>query len=384
MDHYMIEYKNAMDNLQLSEEQQDRLFRAAVHQADQNAHRRRPVHRTAIAGIVLAFILALTACGVAIKTISEMFAPYLGSSESQSAFIEKYGTALEASDTDNGVTISAKAVLGDKYHAWILYTISWDNSAKIDLPDNIPQTPSDYSTETDLSYLCFDEEQPPSISIASGYTRDILFTDSDPSDNEIELLELYSFDGTIPFRYVSMNLDTLYWYSSEYYSGQLPSYDYFNWYNDDASAIHTAIEGHWELSFDASYEDCSITIPLENNTFTYNGYTCEITDLTISPLSAFVEYTYARTDDDPEITEDEWGTHDAVRDSIGSISSSFYITTTSGETYHTNSSAACAAQYFAQSDSYRFRECGSFSEIIPLDEMESITIGDATFEIPHD
>ncbi|MDO5784091.1 MAG: DUF4179 domain-containing protein [Eubacteriales bacterium] len=381
MKHYMNEYKDALDNIQLSGEQQERLFRAAIHQADQHT-RCRPSRRPALAGIVLVSILALTACGVAIKTLSELYAPYFGNSDSQSAVIEEYGTALEASDTDNGVTISAKAVLGDERNAWILYTISWDNSADIDLPDNIPQSPSDYSTNTDISFLIFNETRD-TITTETGYSRDIMFTDPDPSDNEIEWMECYSFEGDIPFRSVSKTIDSLYWYSYDAYSYQLP------WLYTDCfespDDVHLAIEGHWELDFDASYESCALSVPLEDNaTFTYNGRTFEITELTISPLSAYIEYTYTRTEDDEPIIEDEWGIHDSVIDSIGDIGRNFYITTDSGQTCHTNGVSLGGSQYFKKTDSYLFRDGGTFTEIIPPDEMKSITIGETTFPISYD
>lgn len=382
MKHYMNDYKDALDTVQLSDEQQDRLFRAAVHQADQHTRRQRPSRRPALAGIVLVSILALTACGVAIKTLSELYAPYLGSSDSQSAVIEEYGTALEASDTDNGVTISAKAVLGDKHNAWILYTISWDNSADIDLPDNIPQSPSEYSTNTDISFLIFDEARD-TITTETGYSRDIMFTDPDPNDNEIEWMECYSFEGDIPFRLVSKTLDSLYWYSYDAYPDQL--YQLYEDFFESPDDIHTAIEGHWELNFDASYESCALSVPLEDNaTFTYNGRTCEITKLTISPLSAYIEYTYTRTEDDEPITEDEWGTHDSVYDSLEGIGRNFYITTDSGQTCHTNGYSLGGNQYFKKTDSYLFRTGGTFTEIIPPDEMKSITIGETTFPISYD
>lgn len=384
MSHRMDEYTQELASLHYTQEQKDRLAAVAAHLSQQDtpqiAHRRRPVRHPALAGIVLVSILILTACGVAIKTLSELYAPYLGSSDSQSSIIEKYGTALEASDTDNGVTISAKAVLGDKHNAWILYTISWDNSADINLPDNIPQSPSDYSTNTDISFLIFDETRE-TIATEAGYGRDVIFTDPDPSDNEIEWMECYTFEGAIPFRSVSKTLDSLYWYSYDAYPYQLPWLytDYFESPDD----VHLAIEGHWELDFDASYESCALSVPLEDNaTFTYNGRTCEITDLTISPLSAYIEYTYTRTEDDEPITEDEWGTHDSAYDSLGGMD--FYITTSSGQTHHTNGVSPGSSQYFKKTDSYRFHSGGTFTEIIPPDEMKSITIGETTFPISYD
>lgn len=390
MKHYMNDYKDALDTVQLSDEQQDRLFRAAVHQADQHTRRQRPSRRPALAGIVLVSILALTACGVAIKTLSELYAPYLGSSDSQSAVIEEYGTALEASDTDNGVTISAKAVLGDKHNAWILYTISWDNSADINLPDNIPQSPSEYSTNTDISFLIFDETRE-SIATEAGYSRDIMFTDPDPNDNEIEWMECYSFEGAIPFRSVSKTLDSLYWYSYDVYPYQLWSLsdvDYFEPSDDFESPddVQLAIEGHWELDFDASYESCSVSVPLEDNaTFTYEGRTCEIAELTVSPFSAYIEFTYMRTENDAPRTEDEDGLHDNVRDTLSGIEiDNLYVTTSSGQTYHTVYSGYGLAQYFKKTDSYLFRTGGTFTEIIPPDEMKSITIGETTFPISYD
>ena len=380
MKHYMNEYTDALDELQLSCEQQDRLFRAAVHQAEQHT-KHRPKQRTAIAGILLASVLALTACGVVIKTISELYAPYFGGSDSQSAIIEEYGTALDASDTDNGVTVSAKAVLGDAYHAWILYTISWEDDVNFNLPGELPQTPAEYSTEKQDFFLCLGETNE-SIT-PSPYSKEVQFIDPDPTDNEIELMECYTFESAVPFSSVSKTFDTLYWYDSN--SSYAEQATWLSLQDVDPSVLHTAAEGHWELNFEANYENCAVSVPLEDNaTFTYKGRTCNITKLELSPLSVFVEYTYTRTQDDPPIAEDASGTYDSVWEDFGRLSHSLSITTTSDRTYHTNGFTPEGDQYIKSTNSYRFIVGGTFTELIPPDEMKSITIGDTTFDIPRE
>lgn len=371
MKHYMNEYHHAMDNLQLSDKQQETLFRAAVHQADQKT-KHRPVHRTAIAGVILASVLALTACGIALKTASEAFAPVFGNSTSQKAVIEKIGTQIGASATDNGVTITADAVIGDDHQAWIMYTLSWDNSANIHLPEGIPQSPEEYSTEIPNTVLQFEQ---PVMSYQS-------FFDSNPNDNTIEFMEIIDIRDTstetLDIHSLTRDFQNLQFSNTDEYGFPLG-----NNADKDTESWQTIVNGHWKLEFDASYESAAVSIPIKGNeSFERNGYTCEITSLTVSPISAFVEYTYTRIDADEPIISDEYGTHDKTYDCIENVYSDFYITTTSGQTYHTDATWG-NNRFWADSNSYSLSGGGSFTKIIPLDEIESVTVGNVTYPVPH-
>lgn len=371
MKRYMNEYRNAMDSLQLSDRQQENLFRAAVHQAEQGT-KHRPISRRAMAGIVLASVLTLTACGIALKTASEAFAPVFGDSTSQKAVMDEIGTQIGASATDNGVTITADAVIGDDHQAWIMYTLSWDSGTDIDLPEGIPQSPDEYSTQIPDNVIQFE-----SCSDWSFISYDQFF-DSDPNDHAIEFLQ------RVPINQSTVIPVEVHPYTVEFENLQFCGTDQYgnpwgNYADDDTETWQTMIEGSWQLSFDIEYESAAVSVPIEGKeSFELNGSTCEITNLTVSPISAFVEYSYTRTDADKPIATAD----DEIYDDIEKMHSNFYITTTSGQTYHTNATWG-DSQFLKESNSYSLSAGGAFTEIIPLDEIESVTVGNVTYKVPH-
>ena len=66
----------------------------------------------------------------------ETFLEVFGGSAAQTEIIDKIGYPVGASDTDNGVTVTADAVMGDAYNAVIVYTISRDDGTRL-LPEDI-------------------------------------------------------------------------------------------------------------------------------------------------------------------------------------------------------------------------------------------------------
>ncbi|MCD8356813.1 MAG: DUF4179 domain-containing protein [Clostridia bacterium] len=370
MKHYMNEYRNAMDSLQLSNQQQESLFRAAVREATQEKTHR-SVSRRAMAGIVLASVLALTACGIALKTASEAFAPVFGDSTSQKAVMDEIGTQLGTSATDNGVTITADAVIGDDHQAWIMYTLSWGSGTDIDLPEGIPQSPDEYAAQIPDNVIQFE-----SCSDWSVISHDQFF-DSDPNDNAIEFFQRVPINQStvvpVEIHPYTVEFENLQFCGTDPYGNPL-DYD-----DESVGSWETIIEGNWQLSFDIEYESAAVSVPLEGKeSFELNGYTCEITNLSVSPISAFVEYSYTRTDADKPITTAD----DEIYDDIEKMYSNFYITTTSGQIYHTNATWG-DNQFLEDSNSYSFSAGGSFTEIIPLDEIESVTVGNVTYKVPH-
>ncbi|MDO4174612.1 MAG: DUF4179 domain-containing protein [Eubacteriales bacterium] len=363
MKHYMNDYIYAMDQLQLSQQQQERLFHAAVHQANHANTKRRPIRRTALAAVVLVSLLAITACGIVLKTAGEAFAPVFGNTTSQKAVMDDIGTQIGASATDNGVTITADAVIGDDKQAWIMYTLSWDDSADIDLPEGIVQSPTDYATEipeTTLQFkICDDWHWIP-------YNQ---FFDSDPNDNAIEFMEvIHLTDNPIePFDIHSLTrkFQNLQFCGTDAYGNPLGNY-----MDDSVPSWQTLIEGNWTLEFDASYENAAVSVPLGDQTeIEIDGFVYEIHSIQVSPISVCVSYS------DP---------NDNIEESFGTMLTHhlIYVTTTSGQTYHTDATAY--DETLTDDGSKRIvTDGGAFTEVIPLEDIESVTIGTVTYPVPH-
>ena len=66
-----------------------------------------------------------------LRSAVEVFSPLFGGAPAQTEIIDKIGYPVGASDTDNGVTVTADAVMGDAYNAVIVYTISRDDGTAV-------------------------------------------------------------------------------------------------------------------------------------------------------------------------------------------------------------------------------------------------------------
>ena len=130
----LFEYRNSLDALRFTPEQKAALSAGAADAAKGKTHRR-PLWRTALIAACLTAALAVGAgaSGV-LKSAVEVFAPIFGGSAAQTEVIDKIGHPIGAGDTDNGVTITADAIIGDAYNAAIVYTIRRDDGTTL-LPE---------------------------------------------------------------------------------------------------------------------------------------------------------------------------------------------------------------------------------------------------------
>ena len=84
-------------------------------------------HRALLAACLAAALAVGAGASGVLKSAAEVFAPIFGGSAAQTEVIDKIGHPIGAGDTDNGVTITADAIIGDTYNAAIVYTIRRDD-----------------------------------------------------------------------------------------------------------------------------------------------------------------------------------------------------------------------------------------------------------------
>ena len=131
----LFDYKKEMSELRFTEIQKKALAEAAASAAQGTAKRRRPVFRTALIAAVMAVVLAVGAGAAGVlPSPTEVFAPLFGGAAAQTEVIDKIGRPIGASDTDNGITITAEAIMGDQYNAVIVYTLTRDDGERF-LPE---------------------------------------------------------------------------------------------------------------------------------------------------------------------------------------------------------------------------------------------------------
>lgn len=374
MSHRMDEYTQELASLHYTQEQKDRLAAVAAHLADtpQTAHRRRPVRRALLITVAVCALLIGTASATGmLKTIAEWFSPIFGTSSTQQAdIINEIGTPVGVSDTDNGITLTAEAIVLDKYNLCVAYTISWEDDDAIDLPD-WEITKPDFNTPGPKQYLLF-ETPINMLDTTSGYGIDYWFTDADPNDNQIEYYETYSSNGendTLTTGELTVDLENI----------QAVTMD------EDHNVTHNTIAtGHWQLTFDATSEkDCSVTLDTVEHNFEAADLSITVKDITISPIAVHIGCEFQSdlltASDLEEDTEELENQRMEIIEQLQQIP--VILTKTDGTTINLtngngfNLSANETTNYLSKG--------GVLNEITPIEDMQSISIGDITYDIPH-
>ena len=226
----LFEYKETMDGLHYTDEQKKLLAEQALRATEKAAPRRRkPVWRTALiaAAVAAALMVGAGATGV-LKSAVDALSPIFGGSAAQTEVIDKIGRPIGASDTDNGVTITADAIIGDTYNAAIVYTIRRDDGTAL-----LPEV---------------------------------------PGDDTIQLVETFSAD--VPISHCTATAE----------------FEDLQGWDEAAGEPVTLIEGRWKFRFDVDYEDSSVTLG-GGETFQQNGMTFTVDSVSVSPVAVKVDYT---------------------------------------------------------------------------------------------
>ena len=256
----LFEYRNSLDALRFTPEQKAALAAGAADAAKGKTHRR-PLWRTALIAACLTAALAVGAgaSGV-LKSAVEVFAPIFGGSAAQTEVIDKIGHPIGAGDTDNGVTITADAIIGDAYNAAIVYTIRRDDGTTL-LPEG-----------TDAKSLLMGGFGGASLDVRGGSHGSSWFVANEADGSAVQLVQTVSADCPINGCTATAEFE-----------------DLCVW--DEAQEAPTpVVEGHWKFRFDVDYEDSSVTLG-GGETFTQNGMTFTVDAITLSPVAVKVDYT---------------------------------------------------------------------------------------------
>ena len=179
-----FEYQESLNSLHFTEEEKAAIARRAAEAArKQTRPARRPVRRIALIAAAAVLVLAVGTAGATgiLRSAAEVFSPLFGGAPAQTEIIDKIGYPVGASDTDNGVTVTADAVMGDAYNAVIVYTISRDDGTRL-LPEDITgEMLLVHGNGTDLSIL-------------GGSHGSSYFVVEDPAASSIQMVETRSSD----------------------------------------------------------------------------------------------------------------------------------------------------------------------------------------------
>ena len=349
----LFDYKKEMSELRFTEIQKKALAEAAASAARTPAKRRRPVFRTALIAAAMAAVLVVgsSAAGI-LPTPTEVFAPLFGGAVAQTEVIDKIGRPIGASDTDNGITITAEAIMGDQYNAVIVYTLTRDDGERF-LPEG---------KGLDETYLMMGGYGGASW-VKGGAHGSSWFVDEDPEDSQIQLVETASSN-------VAMTKGTA-----------NASFEDLQYWNAETEQAELLYPGKWKLRFEVDYEDCSVRLG-GGETFSQDGLTFTIDEVTVSPIAVRVAYTSDSAAAWSNAPSGRQSDEDApkMRQYLDNIE--ILLTKTDGTVIDLGNSGGRVSPDYEAGISH----CSKgqvFDEIIPLEEMASLSVGGVTYEIPH-
>lgn len=349
----LFDYKKEMSELRFTEIQKKALAEAAASAAQgRAAKRRRPVFRTALIAAAMAAVLVVgsSAAGI-LPSPAEIFTPLFGGAAAQTEVIDKIGRPIGASDTVNGITITADAIMGTEYNAVIVYTLSRDDGARF-FPEG-ENLDSRMLVMGGFGGLG---------GIKGGSHGSSWFVDEDPEDDRIQYVEAVNMDYPVTKATVNATFyDLCYWKDGQ----------------AEPQALYT---GRWYLRYEVDYEDCSIRLG-GGETFSQDGLNFTIDEVSVSPIGFRVAYT---ADQEPVWSGAPSG-RQAPQDSRESQryleNVEILLTKTDGTVLDLSNSGGSIAPKDGASVCTKGEV---LTEILPLEDMASISVGGVTYEIPHD
>ena len=347
----LFEYQQDLDVLRFTDAQKQAIADRAARAAGEAApRRRRPLLRAGLlaACLVLALAVGAGATGV-LKSAGEAFAPIFGGSVAQTEVIDKIGRPIGASDTDNGVTITADAIMGDTYNAAIVYTIRRDDGTPL-LPEG-----------TDARSLTMGGFGGATLNMQGGSHGSSWFVTDETNPSSIQLVQAITADQPMIGRTATAEFEKL-----------------CVW-DDAAGEPVPVVKGHWKFRFDVDYEDSSVTLG-SGETFEQGGVTFTVDSITISPVAVKVDYTV-----DSEVV---WSNAPSGRqDPEDSRQMERYfenveilLTKTDGTVIDMSNSGGSIKP------DHGVTVCSKgevFEEIIPLEQLGSISVGGIVYPLPN-
>ena len=349
----LFDYKKEMSALRFTEIQKKALAEAAASAA-RGRKAKRPVFRTALIAAVLAVVLAVgsSAAGILPEPI-DVFAPLFGGTVAQTEVIDKIGRPIGASDTAGGVTISADAIMGDAYNAVIVYTIRRDDGERFLPEDKIP----------DGTYLMIGGFGGSSWSRSGGHGS-AWFVDEDPNDDRVQYVEAMSLTDE-PLTHANATAE----------------FENLTYWDPETETEETLYEGRWKFRYEVDFEDCGVHLG-GGETFSQDGLNFTVDEISVSPIAVRAAYTADEAvvwSDAPSGRQDPEDGRQAQR-YLENVE--ILLTKTDGTVIDLSLSGGTISPD-ARQDVSRCVKGQVLEEIIPLEELRSISVGGVVYDIPQ-
>lgn len=332
---------------------------AATAQSNFNGTRRKPriarhpvrtVARIAAVTAVLAIVIggAGTAMATGVLPLpSDMLSDIFDGPASQTEIIDRIGRPVGASCSNNGVTVTADAIMGDKDMVTIAYTLTFDDPAALKKLSEPGENGTIAGSVDGNVYV--DGEH--------GGQGQSWLIDKNPNDSSIQYFAQFSVESPgLMGRTVRTHINSLVVPRA---GKELPEYK-------------KILTGPWDLKFQLNYEDTSVTIPAPKSV-NFNGTKATIQEATVSCVGVSVRYTIDRSIEHDNNSGKMSQNMEESMDAVGNIP--LIVTFKDGHVEDATSHSG----YFANkldNGTTDVHKTWPFSQVCDTDKIASVQIGD--------
>lgn len=332
---------------------------AATAQSNFNGTRRKPriarhpvrtVARIAVVTAVLAIVIggAGTAMATGVLPLpSDMLSDIFDGPASQTEIIDRIGRPVGASCSNNGVTVTADAIMGDKDMVTIAYTLTFDDPAALKKLSEPGENGTIAGSVDGNVYV--DGEH--------GGQGQSWLIDKNPNDSSIQYFAQFSVESPgLMGRTVRTHINSLVVPRA---GKELPEYK-------------KILTGPWDLKFQLNYEDTSVTIPAPKSV-NFNGTKATIQEATVSCVGVSVRYNIDRSIEHDNNSGKMSQNMEESMDAVGNIP--LIVTFKDGHVEDATSHSG----YFANkldNGTTDVHKTWPFSQVCDTDKIASVQIGD--------
>lgn len=332
---------------------------AATAQSNFNGTRRKPriarhpvrtVARIAAVTAVLAIVIggAGTAMATGVLPLpSDMLSDIFDGPASQTEIIDRIGRPVGASCSNNGVTVTADAIMGDKDMVTIAYTLTFDDPAALKKLSEPGENGTIAGSVDGNVYV--DGEH--------GGQGQSWLIDKNPNDSSIQYFAQFSVESPgLMGRTVRTHINSLVVPRA---GKELPEYK-------------KILTGPWDLKFQLNYEDTSVTIPAPKSV-NFNGTKATIQEATLSCVGVSVRYNIDRSIEHDNNSGKMSQNMEESMDAVGNIP--LIVTFKDGHVEDATSHSG----YFANkldNGTTDVHKTWPFSQVCDTDKIASVQIGD--------
>lgn len=273
---------------------------------------------TAAACILLLSATCLTVEAATSGSISNLLAPLFGTAQTE--LVDHIGTPVGEHDSVNGYTMTADAIIGDRYNLAIVYTLTREDGQPI---------PAE---------VCF-EDWETDVTRHAGGGGSLVPIPDDQRPDQVHFVESWSISKPLLGRYVTARFSNLRIYQG---NGQYAP----------------LAEGTWELSYTLRYQDTTVDVPVRALKVTDQaGKEYQINQIKLSPVGLHIDGLLLNPVWEEEHAVDMFAVTLRLLDGT-----SLNLELTKGLSY-------------SQGDSTADFSCETiFPEPIPLDQIEALVI----------